>query len=305
MKIDFLSPRPIIECRQLLAEALAERLVGRVKGDRFELSIPAAWYGTITVEGQFDAEPPGTRVQARFESPGRTPVGIALWSLLAAAIALVLSITRGYQPGVILFALVVSGFAAIPLTQRAKRQDGERVANLLTALLTAGRMPDLSAGLRAAKRVELAIDIQASPGDIWAVLTDPVGFTEWVRGMQSVEVLTAGEYGVGTRYHVIAGTGQRTIEWTVEITGLEPERRIDFSYSGAVEGNGGWLIEPDKDGVRYWVTSFDEFAPPGSRLMKLLSRFWLDNAARAARRESLERLKDMVESTGEDEAEYE
>jgi uncharacterized membrane protein len=146
------------------------------------------------------------------------------------------------------------------------------------------------------KRVELAIDIAAPPGDIWAVLTNPAGFPAWITGMRSVEILTEGEYGVGTRYRVIAGTGDRAVEWTVEITGLEPERRIDYSYTGDVEGNGGWLIEPDEDGIRYWVTSFDEFAPPGGWLVKLLSKFWLDSANRPARRESLERLKEMLES---------
>lgn len=151
------------------------------------------------------------------------------------------------------------------------------------------------------KQVELAIDIDAPVDDIWAVLTDPVRFPEWITGIQSVEILTDGDYDVGTRYHVTAGTGDRAVEWTVEITGLEPEQRIDFRYAGDVEGNGGWWIEPREDDDGYWVTSFDEFAPPGNWLVKFLSRFWLDNAARAARREALERLKHLAESGQEDE----
>lgn len=146
------------------------------------------------------------------------------------------------------------------------------------------------------KRVELSIDIDAPASDIWAVLTDFAGFPDWITGIQSVEVLTEGDYGVGTRYHVVAGRGDRTVEWTVEIAGLETEESIDFSYTGDVEGNGGWLIEllEDDEGCR--VTSFDEFAPPGGWLVKLLSRVWVDSAARADRRESLERLKEMIES---------
>jgi uncharacterized membrane protein len=145
------------------------------------------------------------------------------------------------------------------------------------------------------KRVELSVDIDAPAGDIWTVLTNPAGFPDWISGMQSVEILTEGDYGVGTRYQVIAGTGKRTIEWTVEITGLDPERSIDFSYTGDVEGSGGWLIEPREVSGGYWVTSFDEFAPPGGWLVKLLSKLWLDNAGRAARRKSLERLKEILE----------
>jgi uncharacterized membrane protein len=146
------------------------------------------------------------------------------------------------------------------------------------------------------KRVELTIDIDAPVKEIWAVLTSPTGFPSWIGGMQSVEVLTEGDYGVGTRYHVVAGKSTRTIEWTVEITGLEPEQHIEFTYGGDVEGTGGWLIEP-QEGERggYRVTSFDEFAPPGGWLVKLLSKLWLDNAARSTRRESLERLKMMLE----------
>jgi uncharacterized membrane protein len=146
------------------------------------------------------------------------------------------------------------------------------------------------------KRVELAIDIQAQARQIWAVLTHPVGFPAWIKGIQTVNVLTEGDYAVGTRYHVTAGSEARSVEWTVEITGLVREERIEFSYSGDVEGIGGWLIEPLDDGDGCWVTSFDEFAPPGGWLVKLLSKFLVDNAARAARRESLEQLKALVES---------
>jgi uncharacterized membrane protein len=117
-----------------------------------------------------------------------------------------------------------------------------------------------------------------------------------------VEILAGSDYGIGTRYHVTAGTGNRTVEWTVEITALETEHCIDFTYSGDVDGKGGWLIEPREDGEGCRVSSFDEFAPPGGWLIKLLSRFWLDNAARASRRESLERLKDIVEGARKDEA---
>jgi uncharacterized membrane protein len=152
------------------------------------------------------------------------------------------------------------------------------------------------------KRVELAIDIYAPIPRIWAVLTDPEGFPRWIAGIQSVDMLTTGDYAVGTRYHVKAGTEASSIEWTVEITGLENEVRIDFAYSGDVEGTGGWLIEPREDDDGFWVTSFDEFEPPGGWLVKLLSRFWMDNAARAARRESLEQLKDMIETECQDES---
>jgi len=151
------------------------------------------------------------------------------------------------------------------------------------------------------KRVELAIDIYAPATRIWEVLTNPEGFPDWINGIQTVQLLTEGEYAVGTRYHVKAGTATSSVEWTVEITGVEPEERIEFSYSGDVEGRGGWLIEPREDDDGFWVTSFDEFAPPGNWLVKLLSRFWVDNAARAARRESLEQLKELIESRYRDE----
>jgi uncharacterized membrane protein len=150
------------------------------------------------------------------------------------------------------------------------------------------------------KRVELAVDIDARADSIWDVLTKPAGFPDWISGMQSVELLTEGEYGVGTRYRVVAGRGDRTISWTVEITDLEPNRRIQYSYSGDVEGAGGWLIEPREEQTGHWVTSFDEFVPPGGWLVKFLSKFWLDNAARADRRESLERLKEVVETKQDD-----
>ena len=148
------------------------------------------------------------------------------------------------------------------------------------------------------KHVELGIDIAAPSTDIWVLLTDPGRFPEWIKGIKDVQILSKGAYGIGTRYLVTAGGGKRTVKWTVEIAGLLPQRRIDFSYTGDVEGRGGWLIEAlDLDGgdSYYRVTSFDEFAPPGRWLVKLLSRLWLDNAARSSRRESLQRLKEILE----------
>jgi uncharacterized membrane protein len=146
------------------------------------------------------------------------------------------------------------------------------------------------------KRVELSIEIDADPADVWQVLTNPAGFPDWIRGMQSVEVLTQGEYGVGTRYCAVAGTGKHTLQWTVEITAVEPEKSIAFTYTGDVEGRGGWQIEVLDEADVCRVTSWDEFAPPGGWLVKLLSKFWLDNANRAARWQSLQRLKEWVES---------
>ena len=162
------------------------------------------------------------------------------------------------------------------------------------------------------KRVELSVDIVAPAGKIWTALTTPVEFPKWIKGMLSVELLTepvlpkgsVGDYGVGTRYQVTAGRENQTVEWTVEVNSLDPQRRIEYTYTGDVEGSGGWSLAPLEEGEGYRVTSFDEFAPPGSWLIKLLSKLWLDNANRAARRESLEQLKEMLEregSGGEDE----
>ena len=154
------------------------------------------------------------------------------------------------------------------------------------------------------KRVELSVDIAAPAGKIWTALTTPVKFPKWIKGMLSVELLTEGDYGVGTRYQVTAGRENQTVEWTVEVNSLDPQRRIEYTYTGDVEGSGGWSLVPLEEGEGYRVTSFDEFAPPGSWLIKLLSKLWLDNANRAARRESLEQLKEMLEregSGGEDE----
>jgi uncharacterized membrane protein len=145
------------------------------------------------------------------------------------------------------------------------------------------------------KRVELSIDIEASSANIWAVLTAPVRFPDWITGLQSVEVLTSGDFGIGTRYRTLAGTGNNLVQWTVEVTGVEPERSIEFAYTGDVEGVGGWRIVPLESGHGYRVTSFDEFSPPGGWLTKLLSKLWPDNAARSSRKESLERLKETLE----------
>ncbi len=306
MNIKLSTPKPLEECKRLLAAALGRQggsagraIVGQVEDSRFRVCLPVYRGGRVAscLQGQLQLEGDGTSVRARYRSP--------IWGLAGAAFGLLLVLTILFsllltgdllfdqKPGVTLAILLAGGLIIFYLARGAYNRNRARLIDFVGMNLVPDYQPKASEGSWAIKRVEVGVYIEAPVSRIWAALTDPESFPDWIQSMQRVEMLTPGEYGVGTKYRPIAGTGQRTVDWTVEVIGIEPERLVQFRYSGFVEGTGGWRIEPIEGG--FYVTSFDEFESGGGLRDKIINRFVMDSAARAAREESLRQLKELLE----------
>ncbi|MFC9925117.1 SRPBCC family protein [Streptomyces sp. NPDC127190] len=85
------------------------------------------------------------------------------------------------------------------------------------------------------------IDIERSPGDVWAYVSDPVHLPEWQESAVSVEELDDGPFGVGSRFRVTRHVGGRDMPMTMECTEFEPPhswtaRGIDGHIRGQVHG---------------------------------------------------------------------
>jgi uncharacterized membrane protein len=90
------------------------------------------------------------------------------------------------------------------------------------------------------KDVEVRRHVAAPVERVWAVVTDLAGSPQVVRGIDAVEVLTPGEFGVGTRWRETRTMLGRSATEEMTITAVEPQR----SYT----------TEAVRPGVRYVST---------------------------------------------------
>ncbi|ARP72581.1 hypothetical protein LK07_25605 [Streptomyces pluripotens] len=93
------------------------------------------------------------------------------------------------------------------------------------------------------------IDIDRTPGDVWAYVTDPNRLPEWQQSAVSVEQLDDGPLALGSRLRITRHVGRRDMPMTMRITEFEPPRTwgmrgIDGPVRGLVHGE----VTPLADG---------------------------------------------------------
>ncbi|MEN0112152.1 MAG: SRPBCC family protein [Planctomycetota bacterium] len=99
--------------------------------------------------------------------------------------------------------------------------------------------------------VSASIAIAASPDRVFAVATDLAGAADRVRGIDELEVLTEGPFGLGTRWRETRTMMGAQATETMTVTALEPGR----SYTTVAESHGcrytsDLSVAPEGDGAR-------------------------------------------------------
>lgn len=74
--------------------------------------------------------------------------------------------------------------------------------------------------------VAVSRTIAATPDDLWSVLTDVVRWSALLQHLSNVELLTPGEYAVGTRWRAVRTTFGRAMVQQWEVVDLDPNRRL-------------------------------------------------------------------------------
>jgi carbon monoxide dehydrogenase subunit G len=134
------------------------------------------------------------------------------------------------------------------------------------------------------------VTIERPPEAVFDFLANAENDGRWRSGVLSIE-RQSGE-GVGTRYRqLVKGPGGRRAKANIEITELEPGRRIGFrTTSGPVRPTGRYELEPSNGGTRVRLTLSAELGG--------LKRMLLSNAVgRAMTTEvgALDELKRVLE----------
>jgi carbon monoxide dehydrogenase subunit G len=117
------------------------------------------------------------------------------------------------------------------------------------------------------QQVEVTRRVVAPVDRVWALATDLEGAPEVLSGVDAVEVLTPGPFGVGTRWRETRTMFGRSATEEMEVTAVEPQR----SYT----------VEADGSGAHY-VSTFD-FAPSEDGGTDVTLRFGARATTRAAR----------------------
>ena len=80
--------------------------------------------------------------------------------------------------------------------------------------------------------VEVRRHVAAPVERVWALATDLAGAPHVVRGIEAVEVLTPGPFGVGTRWRETRRMFGRTATEEMTVTAVEPHRSYATEASG-------------------------------------------------------------------------
>ena len=146
--------------------------------------------------------------------------------------------------------------------------------------------------------VEVEQVIAASPERVFEVATDLRNMPETMSAIDSLEVLTAGPFGEGTRWRETRTLHGRQATEEMWVTGFDPPR----SYVVEAESHGAHYrtelrFLPEEDGTR---VTFVFGARPVSFLARLFSVLsWLMlKSLRKALEQDLEDLKRAAESAG-------
>jgi NAD(P)-dependent dehydrogenase (short-subunit alcohol dehydrogenase family)/uncharacterized protein YndB with AHSA1/START domain len=141
------------------------------------------------------------------------------------------------------------------------------------------------------------VHIDASPKDVFAVLSNPDCYPEWVVGAAGVRDHDEDFPAVGSRFHHKVGTWPLNVKDHTEVVEIDPPRRIVLKAKARPLGTA--MIEIDlEESAGGTELAMEEC--PGDRLTSLVACNPIaDTALRVRNAEALSRLKRLVEGTPE------
>lgn len=139
-------------------------------------------------------------------------------------------------------------------------------------------------------RVELALEIERPPEDVFEYLADVDRVPEWQAS--AVRTHADGPMGVGARIHETRRLLGREAHTELEVSAFDPPRRLTLrTISGPIKVDVDHRLENHRDGTLLHVVAE---ADPG--LMLRLAKPVLERQAEREVRGDFERLKELLES---------
>ena len=142
-----------------------------------------------------------------------------------------------------------------------------------------------------------SVEIDRSPEDVFAYVTDPARFTEWQDAVVSAQLKDSSPLTTGSKIALTRRMGKREQTMTSELTEYNPPRSYAFRViDGPVRAFGKGRLEPLDDGARTRYTFDLDFE--GHGIGKLLVPLAVRRQAEKELLQSHANLKKRLESGG-------
>ena len=144
--------------------------------------------------------------------------------------------------------------------------------------------------------VSVSIDIDAPPQKVFETIMDPQRLRDWVTIHRSVSNVSSPPDSAGARMDQVLC--MRGVNFKVHWTLVEVQRPLEAEWEGRGPALSKARIHYRLSGEESGPTKFDytnEFHAPGGPLGAMASRVVVGHASEREARQSLTRLKDLVE----------
>jgi carbon monoxide dehydrogenase subunit G len=143
-------------------------------------------------------------------------------------------------------------------------------------------------------RIEQKIEVAAPPASVWAFVTDPSNYTEFVDGVTRWDVAGNRDRGLGARYRMLIQVGSAEMGGLIEVVEWKPARNMAWSSVTGVDQRGRWMLREAGEG-RTRVTFRFAYGVAGGGIMGLVSERVAARPLRKRFRQTLLNLKRALE----------
>src|SRR3954471_4437936 len=133
--------------------------------------------------------------------------------------------------------------------------------------------------------------IPASPERVFAALSDPDAYAEWVVGSEVIRDADETWPAVGSRFHHRVGVGPLKVNDHTEVLAMEPARRLELHAKARPLGTAKVALDLERRGGGTLVTMVED---GGDRLTRLLFNPLTHFLVRRRNDESLRRLERLA-----------
>lgn len=111
-------------------------------------------------------------------------------------------------------------------------------------------------------RIQVEIEINATPEQVWEVVEPVERHVDWMTDAVAIEFVGEQTSGVGTEFVCDTKVGPIRLQDRMEITEWQPQRRMGVRHVGLVTGVGAFDLEPIDLGRRTRFTWTEELHFP-------------------------------------------
>jgi uncharacterized membrane protein len=142
-------------------------------------------------------------------------------------------------------------------------------------------------------RVNCSIDVNAPPAAVWAVVSDPAHYLDFMSGVTRWEVVSERPGGIGARYRMLLRVGSAEIGGLIEVVEWTEAADMAWSSVAGVDQRGRWRIRARDAGSRVELRL--SYGVAGTGFWGMLAERLSAPTVRGHLRRTLQQLKRQVE----------